>query len=65
MQINSNSHRFFISIFLRISHSDIDGNAILRSREEGFMTVLDFVLPATGLGFFVLGVAYAYACDRL
>ena len=27
--------------------------------------MLDIVLLALGLGFFVLSVAYAYACDRL
>ncbi len=27
--------------------------------------MLDLIMLAIGLGFFVLSVAYAYACDRL
>jgi len=27
--------------------------------------MLDVILLALGLGFFVLSIAYAYACDRL
>ncbi len=27
--------------------------------------MLDLILLAVGLGFFVLAVAYTYACDRL
>jgi hypothetical protein len=29
------------------------------------LDVLDVILLATGLGFFALSVAYAFACDRL
>ena len=29
------------------------------------MQMLDIVLLAMGLGFFVLSIGYAYACDRL
>jgi hypothetical protein len=28
-------------------------------------TMLDLILISLGLGFFVLAIAYAYACDRL
>jgi hypothetical protein len=28
-------------------------------------TMLDVILLALGLGFFVLSIGYAYACDRL
>jgi len=27
--------------------------------------MLDFILVAGGIGFFLLSIAYAYACDRL
>lgn len=27
--------------------------------------MLDFIMLALGLGFFILSVGYAYACDRL
>jgi hypothetical protein len=29
------------------------------------MTMLDLILLAIGLGFFVLSIGYVYACDRL
>jgi len=29
------------------------------------MQMLDIIMLAIGLGFFVLSVGYAYACDRL
>jgi hypothetical protein len=29
------------------------------------ISMLDLILLAIGLGFFVLSVGYAYACDRL
>ena len=32
---------------------------------EGSIPMLDVILLALGLGFFVLTVGYAYACDRL
>jgi hypothetical protein len=34
-----------------------------RSREGSFM--LDVIVLAIGLGFFVLSVGYAYGCERL
>jgi hypothetical protein len=32
---------------------------------EGSEHMLDLILLALGLGFFVLSIGYAYACDRL
>jgi hypothetical protein len=32
---------------------------------EGGAVMLDVALLALGLGFFVLSIGYAYACDRL
>ncbi len=32
---------------------------------EGSIPMLDVILLALGLGFFVLTIGYAYACDRL
>ena len=33
--------------------------------QRGSAAMLDIVLLVIGLGFFVLSVAYGYACDRL
>jgi hypothetical protein len=35
------------------------------SISQGAIQMLDLILPAVGLGFFVLSVGYAYACERL
>jgi hypothetical protein len=32
---------------------------------KGSFRMLDIILLTTGLGFFVLSIGYAYACDRL
>ena len=32
---------------------------------QGDIRMLDLILIALGLGFFVLSIAYTYACDRL
>jgi hypothetical protein len=37
--------------------------AVHRAREGAFM--LDIVMLALGLGFFVVAVGYTYACERL
>ncbi|MGZ5234549.1 MAG: hypothetical protein ACXWC3_31455 [Burkholderiales bacterium] len=36
-----------------------------RHRTEGASKMLDVILLGLGLGFFVLTIGYAYACDRL
>ena len=36
-----------------------------RRLSEGAPKMLDLILLALGLGFFVLSVGYVYACDRL
>lgn len=54
---NDNSNRFFISRFLFGSS--------LRNPLKGGVPMLDIVLLALGLGFFVISIGYAYACDRL
>jgi hypothetical protein len=38
---------------------------LAKHRSAGAGKMLDVVMLAIGLGFFVLSVCYAYACDRL
>ena len=54
---NDNSHRFLIGRTLFESS--------LRNGFERELCMFDFILLAMGLGFFVLSIGYAYACDRL
>jgi hypothetical protein len=57
MYRNRDSHRFFIVQNL------IQGSLRTPIEREQFM--FDIVLLAMGIGFFVLAIGYAYACDRL
>ena len=41
-----------------------DGGLVLASRIRSF-PMLDIAMLALGLGFFILSVGYAYACERL
>ena len=54
---NDISHRFLIgrTLFEKSLH-----NAFERE-----LCMFDFILLAMGLGFFVVSIGYAYACDRL
>ncbi|MGB9045566.1 MAG: hypothetical protein WCC81_24290 [Pseudolabrys sp.] len=57
MPPGSNSHRIFIA-------RDLRGRSPQNIPEKE-ATMLDVILLALGLGFFVLSIGYAYACDRL
>jgi len=60
MYRNCDSHRFFI-----LSHLiDVSLHRITRF-SKGSTAMLDVILLALGLAFFVLSIGYAYACDRL
>jgi hypothetical protein len=37
----------------------------MASKEHPMITTLDLVLAVSGVAFFLLSIAYAYACDHL
>jgi hypothetical protein len=41
------------------------GTAVYRNKRDKEHLMLDVVMLALGLGFFVLAVGYTYACERL
>jgi hypothetical protein len=40
-------------------------NRCARNKRDKEYSMLDVVMLALGLGFFVVGIGYAYACERL
>lgn len=47
----------------RVRSKSIDHRAKCTDRKE--QPMLDVILIAGGIGFFILSIAYAYGCDRL
>jgi hypothetical protein len=47
----------------RVRSESIDYRAKFTDRKE--QPMLDVILIAGGIGFFILSIAYAYGCDRL
>jgi len=47
----------------RVRSKSIDYRAKCTDRKE--QPMLDVILLAGGIGFFILSIAYAYGCDRL
>jgi hypothetical protein len=47
----------------RVRSESIDHRAKCTDRKE--QPMLDVILLAGGIGFFILSIAYAYGCDRL
>jgi hypothetical protein len=43
----------------------VTGHPASRIPRTGAFTMLDILMLALALGFFVAGVGYAYACERL
>ena len=58
MRLNDIPHRFFIGRNLLAS-------SLRHAFFERELRMFDLVLLAMGLGFFVVSIGYAYACDKL
>jgi hypothetical protein len=47
------------------NHAGNDLHLACEPRRQGAILMMDVVMLAIGLGFFVLTIGYCYACDRL
>ena len=51
--------------FAQVEQGEQWAEAVIGTRTQGDIRMMDLILIALGLGFFVLSIAYTYACDRL